>query len=274
MHSELVSLELIRLLCKGEDNLPIGVNLSRETCHAALLLLPSRNSFKILHGLRLTYPVQPAVPCYPHFVKLLARLLILLLVLCGLILYGSYVTLPTHNTTATHFDSIIVLGIPALPDGTPSPEQRERVLEGVREYRAGIAARIIMTGGPAHNQFVEAHVMAQFAQSQGVPASDILEESQAQDTIQNIYYSATILQAHGWSSAEVVSSPYHLPRAGFILTTFNQRNPALHIDWRTHPSLWPPEYTLFQKLVLYTWEASHCLSLRVDGFPNSRFLPA
>ncbi len=61
-------------------------------------------------------------------------------------------TLPLSDTDATHFDTLIVLGYPAFPDGTPRPEMRERVLEGVREYRAGVAPRIIMTGGSAHNQ--------------------------------------------------------------------------------------------------------------------------
>lgn len=201
-------------------------------------------------------------------------ILFLIVFVAALILYGNYITLPTHNTNTTHFDTIIVLGTPALPDGTPSPEQRERVLEGVREYKAGIAPRIIMTGAAAHNQFVEAHVMTQFAETQGVPASDILEEPQAHDTIQNIYYSATIMHQHGWSSAEVVSSPSHLGRAALILNTFNIRDPQLSIDWRTHAAHWPSSYGIDHKLTLYTLEARRCLELRVHGFPSSRFLPA
>ncbi len=223
---------------------------------------------------------SPALTLQPDTlepVKLLRRSLLLLILLAlafGLIVYGSYVTLPTHNSAASHFDTIIVLGTPARLDGTPSPEQRERVLEGIREYRAGIAPRLIMTGGPAHNHFVEAHVMAQFAESQGVPASAILEESQAQNTIQNIFYSSQIMHAHDWSSAEVVSSPYHLGRTALILTTFDRRQPALALNWRTHPSRWPPEYTILHKPVLYSVEAWRCLTLRVHGFPASRFLPS
>ena len=208
--------------------------------------------------------------------KLLRRSLLLLILLAaafGLVVYGSYITLPTSNTAVNHFDSIIVLGTPANPDGSPSPEQRERVLEGVREYRAGIAPRLIMTGGPAHNRFVEAHVMAQFAEAQGVPASDLFEEGHAQNTIQNIFYSAQIMHAHGWSSAEVVSSPYHLGRTALILTTFNRRQPALAVHWRTHPSDWPPEYNIVVKIALYSVEASRCLSYRIFGFPNSQYLP-
>jgi uncharacterized SAM-binding protein YcdF (DUF218 family) len=199
--------------------------------------------------------------------------LVTIVVVVALVVYGNYITLPTHNTAATHFDSIIVLGTPSKPDGTPSPEQRERVLEGVREYKAGVAPRLIMTGGAAHNNLVEAHTMAIFAESQGVPASDVIEEGQAQNTVQNIYYSARIMHEHGWSSAEIVSSPYHLGRTALIMNAFNTRQPAQSIDWRTHGSQWPPEYGIHHKVVLYSVEAWRCLQLRVTGYPSSKFLP-
>jgi len=186
---------------------------------------------------------------------------------------GVYLTIPTHNTTATHFDTIIVLGYPANADGTPSPEQRERVLEGVREYKSGVAPNIIMTGAAAHNQYIEADVMAQLARSQGVPASAILEDVQAQNTIQNIYYSAQIMHQHGMNSAEIVSSPSHLPRAALVINTFNVDQPSLYFNWRTHAAPWPPEYSIFRELALYIGEARNCLILRFNGFPPSRFLP-
>ena len=100
-----------------------------------------------------------------------------------------YRNIPISNTILTQFDAIIVLGTPANPDGTPSPEQRERTLEGVREYKAGIAPHLIVTGAAAHNEFVEAHIMAVLALSQGVPPDAVIEEDHAQNTVQNIFYS-------------------------------------------------------------------------------------
>jgi len=185
-----------------------------------------------------------------------------------LFMVGIYLTIPTHNTAATHFDALIVLGYPANADGTPSPEQRERVLEGVREYKAGVAPYIIMTGTAAHNQYIEADVMAQLARLQGVPASAILEDVQAQNTIQNIYYSARIMHDHGMNSAEIISSASHLPRAAL-----NVDQPGLYINWRTHAAHWPPEYSIFREAILYIGEARNCLILRFNGFPSSRFLP-
>jgi uncharacterized SAM-binding protein YcdF (DUF218 family) len=200
----------------------------------------------------------------------LRRLLVLSLV--GVVLYVGVVffldrTLRLSNTSAAHFDTIIVLGYPAKRDGTPRPEMRERVLEGVREYRAGVAPRIIMTGGSAHNDKVEAHVMAELAEAQGVPASAIIEEGRALDTIQNAYYSVKIMQAHGWHSAEVVSSHSHLPRASLIFAHFP-------ITWRMHAAPWPPEYGFFHRAVNEGYEAVDTARIRITTFPESHFLSA
>ncbi len=195
----------------------------------------------------------------------------MLVVVCCLLYVGAVFfidrTLPLSNTGATHFDTLIVLGYPAFPDGTPRPEMRERVLEGVREYRAGVAPRLIMTGGAAHNQYVEAHVMAQLAESEGVPASAVIEEGQAHDTIQNAYYSAGIMRAHGWRSAEVVSSHSHLPRASLIFAHFP-------ISWRMHAAPWPSSYGWFRKASIEWYEAVDTARIRITSFPESRFLPA
>ena len=138
---------------------------------------------------------------------------------------------PASNTSLEHFDAIIVLGAPADDDGNPTPRQFARVTEGVREYERGVAPRLIFTGGPAHNQFVEADVMARTAAAQGIPPSAIFIETRAQDTIQNGCYAARIMQSHAWRSAEVVSAASHLPRAGLIFS-------RLPLKWSMHAA--PP----------------------------------
>jgi uncharacterized SAM-binding protein YcdF (DUF218 family) len=141
---------------------------------------------------------------------------------------------PKGNTALLRFDAIIVLGSPADSEGNPSPSQLARVTEAVREYERGVAPRLILSGGPARNQFVEAQVMARTAQAQGVPDSAILIEPVARDTIQNACYSVRIMKEHGWHSAEVVSAAGHLARAGLIFS-------RMPIEWRTHaaPALEP-----------------------------------
>jgi uncharacterized SAM-binding protein YcdF (DUF218 family) len=197
--------------------------------------------------------------------KLLIFLLALVVLLIGAAAF-SYRSIPAENTPVTDFNAIIVLGTPANRDGTPSPEQRERTLEGVREFQAGVAPHLIFTGAAAHNQFVEAHTMAMLALAQGVPANAIIEEDQAQNTIQNIFYSRRIMTLYGWTSAEVISSPSHLPRTALIL----QHYP---MQWRVHRAPWPPEYSFWQRAIHYSVEAEYCLRLEIFGFPRTRFLP-
>ena len=141
---------------------------------------------------------------------------------------------PRGNTVRTSFDAIVVLGTPADSDGNPTPDLLDRVSEGVREYERGVAPRIIFTGGAAHNHFVEASVMARVAEAQGVPASVIVQENEAKDTIQNACYSERIMKAHGWRSAEVISSGPHLARVSIIFG-------RLHAEFRTHAA--PPNLT-------------------------------
>lgn len=193
---------------------------------------------------------------------LLAVLVIAVLAFAAAV--GIYETIPRSNTPQSRFDAIIVLGYPANADGSPSPIQRERVLEGVREYRAHVAPRLIMTGGAAHNSQVEAAVMARFAERQGVPESAVIVEPQAKNTVQNAFYSVRILKAHGWQSAEVVSSPSHLPRASLIFSHFP-------IRYRTRAS--KPGGFLYECAV-HLHEIRVTDRIRLFGFTPTRYLPA
>ena len=86
---------------------------------------------------------------------------------------------------------------------------------------------MILSGAAVRNRFVEARVMAQTAESQGIPAQAIFEDPDARNTIENACDSLRIMRRHGWQSAEVISSATHLPRAAMILS-------RLPLKWRTH----------------------------------------
>ena len=95
-------------------------------------------------------------------------------------------------------------------------------------------------------------------------------EGQALNTIQNLYYSHKIMEAHGWTSAEIVSSPAHLPRTSLILEHYKEAN---GFAWRTHGSRWPVEISGFQVAFHYVYEAAGTTKLRWLGFRPTRFLP-
>ncbi|HET7103280.1 MAG TPA: YdcF family protein [Terracidiphilus sp.] len=150
---------------------------------------------------------------------------------------------PRFNTDQSRFDAIIVLGDPADSDGNPTPVQISRITEAVHEYERNVAPRLILTGGAAHNRFVEARVMAQVAEAQGIPASAIIEEPLAMNTIQNACYATRIVKAHGWNSVEVISNSFQLPRAALIFS-------HLPLKWRVHaaPSF-APKSRIYQAAV-------------------------
>ncbi|WP_254062474.1 YdcF family protein [Acidobacterium sp. S8] len=184
---------------------------------------------------------------YPVLMRTTLKILIVLIIVCLICpatVLGLYFFASSQNANLNKVDALIVLGCPTKADGSPTPEQRERVMEGVREYQKGVSSEIIITGTAAHNQFVEAH-----------------------DTIQNIYYSNKIMEAHGWHTTEVISSPYHLPRTALILHHYPQ------LQWKTHPAQWPPEYSLSKKLQLEWKEARTCFRIHLHGFPPSKYLP-
>ena len=194
--------------------------------------------------------------------------ILLAIVIAAALAFGAavvtYETIPGGNTQQSRFDAIIVLGYPANADGSPSLIQRERVLEAVREYRASVAPQLIMTGGAAHNSQVEAAVMARFAEAQGVPPNAVFEEPRAHDTIQNAFYSVSIMQAHGWHSAEVVSSPSHLARASLIFARF----PILYRTRASRPG------GFWYECAVYLHEIRVTDRLRLFGFKPTPYLPA
>ncbi|HUB52633.1 MAG TPA: YdcF family protein [Terracidiphilus sp.] len=134
---------------------------------------------------------------------------------------------PRSNTSLTRFDTIIVLGTSADPDGNPTPRGLSRVTESVHEYERGVAPRIIFSGGSTSHGLNEARVLARAAEAQGIPESAVFVEPEARDTIHNVCYSERIMKQHGWQSAEVISNGWHLNRAALILG----RTP---IEWSVH----------------------------------------
>ena len=152
------------------------------------------------------------------------RALLLLLLACGCTdlrdVFRPYAKHPeeveallAEQTPLPHYNAAMVLGCPALPDGTPSPCERCRVKSAVRQYRHGAVGRIIFSGGAAHSPAVEADVMGDLAVRRGVPAANVVREGRALTTWQNLRFSARIMKEHGWQSVLIISTADHLPRA-------------------------------------------------------------
>ncbi len=140
-------------------------------------------------------------------------------------------------------------------------------MEAVLEFNAGHAGSMIVSGGETLPGLIEADTMARVARDAGVPPNKVFEEREALNTLQNIFFSRRMMQQHGWQTAEVVSSPSHLPRAALILEHW-------HIGWRVRAAPWPASYTFGRIAPYYIHEALGTTALRWFGFRRSPYLPA
>jgi vancomycin permeability regulator SanA len=82
--------------------------------------------------------------------------------------------------------AVLVLGYPTRADGSPDPVQRIRVEAGVATLRAFGCERLVLSGGAAHNRFVEADAMAEIARALGVDAAHVSLERAARNTWENV----------------------------------------------------------------------------------------
>lgn len=179
------------------------------------------------------------------------------LLLSAVVVFVLYVTVPKGDEGTGPVDALIVLGTPAGLHGELNPMQIWRVDEAVREFRRGRAPRIIFTGGPTANPYVEADVMGAYGRTLGLPQGAIIEERRSHTTLQNIANAAEIMRAHGWNTVEVVSSRQHLPRAAVLLERSG-------LKWRVHAAP-TPGWDWSQVAIAYTQEAVGTAVLRVFG---------
>lgn len=116
-------------------------------------------------------------------------------------------------------DAIIVLGYNNDP---ADPIFRARVQKAAELYHDGMTPQLIMSGccsdkldiQPAIN---EAMAMRDAAVELDVPASAILLEEEAVDTLGNFYFSkVNILMPCSWYNVGFVSTPWHVYRASWL----------------------------------------------------------
>ncbi|WP_077852492.1 YdcF family protein [Clostridium felsineum] len=154
------------------------------------------------------------------------------------------------------FDVIIILGFPALQDGKPSPIMRERVIKAVELFNKGYASNIICSGGGVYNKYIEADIMANFAESLGIPNSCLIKEGKSRNTYENIKNSIKIMEQRNWLSAMVVTSPWHIRRSNYFLSKCS-------IKYEMEKSDYPGEFSCFYIAAMYIWESYIMLKTKI-----------
>ena len=134
----------------------------------------------------------------------------------GLVLTGGYATYRIWAQGQTDeerpADAIVVMGA-AQYNGRPSPVFAARLDHAVMLYLAGVAPRLVMTGGKAEgDRTTEAAAGRAFAIGLGVPEESILMEDQSRTTLESIRAVSDLLDANGARNAIFVSDRPHMLR--------------------------------------------------------------
>lgn len=112
-------------------------------------------------------------------------------------------------------DVIVVFAGGTGESGQPGQGYEERVAWAADLYRQRYARRLLFSSGFTY-AFREPEVMRALAVSLGVPAEAIVLEAQSTSTFENVTKTNGVLNQHGWTTALLVSSPYHMRRARLV----------------------------------------------------------
>lgn len=109
-------------------------------------------------------------------------------------------------------DAIVVLGA-AQFDGRPSSVFTARLVHARDLWKDDVAPRIITVGGNrAGDRFTEATAGRRWLTQHGVPAGRIVAVGTGTDTLTSVEAVDAAMQQRGWSTAVVVTDPWHALR--------------------------------------------------------------
>ncbi|GAB3364355.1 YdcF family protein [Modestobacter lapidis] len=110
-------------------------------------------------------------------------------------------------------DAIVVLGS-AQYNGVPSSIFEARLEHALRLYEAGVAPVVVTVGGKAAGDaFTEAEAGRDYLAAAGVPADALLAVPEGGDTLESMRAVAAAFTERGWSTAVLVTDPWHAMRA-------------------------------------------------------------
>jgi len=111
-----------------------------------------------------------------------------------------------------HADVIVVFGA-AEYAGKPSPVYRARLDHAVELFARGVAPIIVTSGGAGRDlRFSEGQVGRDYLAARGIPESQLIAETQGEDTLQSTKRVAAIMHENGMHSCVAVSDGYHMFR--------------------------------------------------------------
>ena len=109
-------------------------------------------------------------------------------------------------------DVAVVFGAQVHEDGRASTSLNDRMTTAIRLYKDRLVKKILVSGGVGDSGYNEALVMRDMAVKAGVPAEDVVVDSNGVNTNATVADTVPFFGADGWTRILAVSQFYHLPR--------------------------------------------------------------
>lgn len=153
---------------------------------------------------------------------------------------------PRCSPLSGYYDCVIVCGCPASHDGKVTPSLKSRCDKAIELYHQGYCHYILMSGGAAHNQYIEAQVMKDYALLNGVKEEDIIIEPKSKSTYHNMIYCQEIIREHHWQCCLVVTNSWHLRKTNHYAQKF-------HLDYQMVQSEKPVGMSWLRVIYLHVY---------------------
>ncbi len=143
--------------------------------------------------------------------RVVAKLVAAVVLLAVLVLVGTAgrVWWFARQDDTRRSDAIVVLGA-AQFDGRPSSVFTARLVHARDLWKDDVAPRIITVGGNrAGDRFTEAAAGKRWLADHGIPARRVVAVPTGGDTLQSLDAVQAQMQRRGWSTAVVVTDPWH-----------------------------------------------------------------
>lgn len=110
-------------------------------------------------------------------------------------------------------DAIVVLGS-AQYNGVPSSIFEARLEHALQLWEEGVAPVVVTVGGRRDgDEFTEAEAGRDYLEQAGIPAEDLVPVTDGVDTLESMRLVAAEFEQRGWSTAVLVTDPWHAMRA-------------------------------------------------------------
>lgn len=161
--------------------------------------------------------------------RLLRRAVLAVLLLALLVVGGTAGSIwwTARGDDRTPTDAIVVLGASQF-DGRPSSVLEARLEHAKTLFEEGVAPVVVTAGGGRPgDRFTEAQAGADYLEERGV--LDVVAVGEGSNTLQSLEAVARLFDERGWSSATVVTDPWHSLRSRTMARDVG-------IDARTSPT--------------------------------------